>query len=165
MPHALETHFPPGKNTRSMVEKASTRTKNSHARGATPARARSFIYPRLRQRRARSRLHRYHSLPARSYSQIEMRWTDYFAVCLGHRHLGRKRAKELVLLFLRLEAAVTVLGRGVDELELHLLKNKNASKNKHRGEKRAGASLNDVALTLNNLKAPDALKRPKGCQH
>lgn len=40
---------------------------------------------------------------------------------LGLGHLGRQRAEELVLLLLRLEAAVTVLGRGVDELELHLL--------------------------------------------
>lgn len=35
--------------------------------------------------------------------------------------LRGKGAEELVLLFLRLETAVTVLGRSVDELELHLL--------------------------------------------
>lgn len=36
--------------------------------------------------------------------------------------LGRKGAQELVLFFLGLEASVAVLRRGVDELELHLLK-------------------------------------------
>lgn len=47
---------------------------------------------------------------------------------LGLGHLGRKRAEELVLLLLRLEAAVTVLGRGVDELELHLLQKQEPKK-------------------------------------
>lgn len=35
--------------------------------------------------------------------------------------LGGKGAEELVFLLLGLEATVTVLGRGVDEFELHLL--------------------------------------------
>lgn len=96
LPHAQETTFPAGQTR--VLEKASMCPPKLRAeiiRGELTPRF-DFFSPRLRQHREGDLL------------------------SLGQ--LGRKGAQELVLLLLGLEASVAVLRRGVDELELHLLK-------------------------------------------
>lgn len=65
---------------------------------------------------------------------------DILFLGLGLGHLGRQGAEELVLLLLGLEAPVTVLGRGVDELELNLLKVIQDKKRARKGRKKRGTS-------------------------